>query len=189
VRERLETDRLILHRLAGDDLDAWLAGDRIRLEGRTGGRFPATLEPPPLFQENLPAVRDLLHAHAEEPAWSSWLMLARANGAAVGIAGFAEVGDAVVTGYSIYPPLQRQGLATEAMRALVEWLLGQRGETRLRATIPPDNTASVRVAEKLGMELVGNGEDQDARPVLIYELPPAASPEPRSQPAQDSGSG
>ena len=43
MSERLETDRLILHRLTGDDVDAWLAGDRFGLENRTGARFPAKL--------------------------------------------------------------------------------------------------------------------------------------------------
>ena len=49
-------------------------------------------------------------------------MLARTNGAAVGIAGFSRTEDAVVTGYSVYPALRRIGLATEGLQALVAWL-------------------------------------------------------------------
>jgi RimJ/RimL family protein N-acetyltransferase len=97
-------------------------------------------------------------------------MLARNNGAAVGIAGFSRSEDAVVTGYSVYPALQRLGLATEGLQALVEWLFENADVSRLRATIPPDNTPSVRVAEKLGMELVGKDEDPQAGSVLVYEL-------------------
>jgi RimJ/RimL family protein N-acetyltransferase len=170
VSERLETNRLILHRLSGDDVDAWLAGDRRALETRTGGRFPAKLEAPPLFMEDMGSIREGLRQHADDPTWSSWLMLARNNGAAVGIAGFSRSEDAVVTGYSVYPALQRLGLATEGLQALVEWLFENADVSRLRATIPPDNTPSVRVAEKLGMELVGKDEDPQAGSVLVYEL-------------------
>ena len=170
MSERLETDRLILHRLTGDDVDAWLAGDRFGLENRTGARFPAKLEAPPLFVEDMEAIRDLLRERGDDPTCSSWLMLARTNGAAVGIAGFSRTEDAVVTGYSVYPALQRMGLATEGLQALVAWLFERADVDRLRATIPPDNARSVRVAEKLGMELVGRGEDPAVGPVLVYEL-------------------
>ena len=170
MSERLETNRLILHRLSGDDVDAWLAGDRRGLETRTGGRFPAKLEAPPLFMEDMGSIRQGLREHEDDPTWSSWLMLARNNGAAVGIAGFSRAEDAVVAGYSVYPALQRLGLATEGLLALVEWLFEHADVRRLRATIPPDNAPSARVAEKLGMELVGSDEDPQAGPVLVYEL-------------------
>jgi RimJ/RimL family protein N-acetyltransferase len=170
VSERLETNRLILHRLSGDDVDAWLAGDRRALETRTGGRFPAKLEAPPLFGEDMETIREGLRQHQDDPTWSSWLMLARNNGAAVGIAGFSRSEEAVVTGYSVYPALQRMGLATEGLQALVSWLFEHTDVSRLRATVPPDNAPSARVAEKLGMELVGKGEDPQVGTVLVYEL-------------------
>ena len=174
MRERLETNRLVLHRLSGEDLDLWLAGDRYALENRTGARFPAKLEAPPLFTEDMEEIRNVLRQHGDDPTWSSWLMLARNNGAAVGIAGFSRAHDAVVTGYSVYPALQRMGLATEGLQALVGWLFEQADVSRVRATIPPDNTPSVRVAEKVGMELVGKDEDPEVGPVLVYELTRAA---------------
>jgi [ribosomal protein S5]-alanine N-acetyltransferase len=170
MKERLETGRLILHRLEADDLDAWLQGNRIELENRTGARFPAAMEPPPLFADDLPALRDQLRGSGGDPATSSWLMLARSNGAAVGIAGFSQGGDAVVTGYSVYPSLQRMGLATEGLQALLRWLFEQSGIERVRAAIPPDNAPSIRVAEKVGMQLVGKGEDPRAGEVLHYEV-------------------
>jgi RimJ/RimL family protein N-acetyltransferase len=62
------------------------------------------------------------------------------------------------------------GLATEGLLALVEWLFEHADVGRLRATMPPDNAPSVRVAEKLGMELVGKDYHPQAGPVLVYEL-------------------
>jgi [ribosomal protein S5]-alanine N-acetyltransferase len=169
MTDRLETGRLILHRLEADDFDAWLEGNRIALENRTGARFPAAMEPPPLF-DDMAAVRDLLRRHQDEPTWSSWLMLARSNRAAVGIAGFARSEDAVVTGYSVYPALRRMGLATEGLQALLSWLFERADVNRVRAIIPPDNAPSIRVAEKVGMQLVGRSQDPEVGEVLVYEL-------------------
>ena len=184
MKERLETDRLILHRLEADDFDAWLQGNRIGLESRTGARFPAAMEPPPLFEEDMPAIRDQLRRSGDDPTTSTWLMLARSNGAAVGIAGFSQSGDAVLTGYSVYPALRRIGLATEGLQALLAWLFEQTGVDRVRATIPPDNAPSIRVAEKLGMQLVGKDEDPQAGEVLLYEVVRRA--QPSAEPGQES---
>lgn len=170
MSERLETGRLILHRLEADDFDAWLEGNRITLENRTGARFPAAMEPPPLVGDDMPAIRDLLRRYGGDPTWSSWLMLARSNGAAVGLAAFSQSEGVVLAGYSVYPALQRMGLATEGLQALLSWLFGQSGVDRVRATIPPDNAPSIRVAEKVGMQLVGKGQDPQAGVVLVYEL-------------------
>jgi [ribosomal protein S5]-alanine N-acetyltransferase len=170
MKQRLETGRLILHRLEADDFDAWLQGNRIDLESRTGARFPAAMEPPPLFRDDMPAIRDQLRRSGGDPAASTWLMLARSNRAAVGIAGFSQSEDTVLTGYSVYPALQRMGLATEGLQALLAWLFEQSGVERVRATIPPDNAPSIRVAEKLGMQLVGKGQDPHLGEVLLYEV-------------------
>ena len=170
MTDRLETGRLILHRLEADDIDAWLEGNRITLENRTGGRFPAAMEPPPLF-DDMSALRDLLRRYGGDPTWSSWLMLARTNGAAVGMAGFGRSEGAVVAGYAVYPALQRMGLATEGLQALLGWLFRQSDVERVRVTMPPDNAPSIRVAEKLGMQLVGKAQDDRSGEVLVYELP------------------
>ena len=179
MTDRLETGRLILHRLHADGLDAWLGGNRITLENRTGARFPAAMEPPPLF-DDMAALRDLLRRYAGDPAWSSWLMVARTNGAAAGMAGFGRSEGAVVAGYSVYPALQRMGLATEGLQALLAWLFEQSDVDRVRVTMPPDNAPSIRVAEKLGMQLVGKGQDEEAGEVLVYELPREQAAEARS---------
>jgi RimJ/RimL family protein N-acetyltransferase len=43
-----------------------------------------------------------------------------------------------------------RGYASEAARALRDWVLGEHGLTRLISLIHPDNLPSIRVAEKLG---------------------------------------
>nr|MDQ6921209.1 GNAT family N-acetyltransferase [Candidatus Dormibacteraeota bacterium] len=54
--------------------------------------------------------------------------------------------------------------------ALLDWLFERSEVERVRAAIPPDNAPSIRVAEKLGMQLVGRGEDPKAGEVLHYEV-------------------
>lgn len=48
-----------------------------------------------------------------------------------------------------------KGIATEAATAMLDFGFGDLGLHRIEATIDPENTASVRVAEKLGMRLEG----------------------------------
>jgi len=53
-------------------------------------------------------------------------------------------------GYIIAPTHHRQGIATEAVSALVDFCFGQLGLHRLQAFINPDNSASRALVEKLG---------------------------------------
>ena len=69
----------------------------------------------------------------------------------VGVAGYkGPPSDGVLEiGYSVVPSWQRQGIATQASRALVEaaW---QRGATVIRAETLPHLEASIGVLRKLG---------------------------------------
>ena len=53
-------------------------------------------------------------------------------------------------GYWIAPGARGRGLATEALRAVVDWARTARGVRRLWLTTHPANVASQRVAEKVG---------------------------------------
>jgi RimJ/RimL family protein N-acetyltransferase len=58
-------------------------------------------------------------------------------------------------GWHVARAAQRRGYATEAARVLVAHAFHTLGLRRLVATIVPDNRASIRVAEKLGMRREG----------------------------------
>ena len=58
----------------------------------------------------------------------------------------------VEIGYSVLPAYRGQGFATEAARALVDWALAQPEVKRIIAECSPDNVASIRILEKLGMQ-------------------------------------
>jgi RimJ/RimL family protein N-acetyltransferase len=59
--------------------------------------------------------------------------------------------DQVEIGFTIAPPRQRRGYATEAVRALLDHLLGAMGKHRVTASVDPRNEASVRVLRRLGL--------------------------------------
>jgi [ribosomal protein S5]-alanine N-acetyltransferase len=61
----------------------------------------------------------------------------------------------VAIGYIIDPARQRQGLATEAVSAMLDFCFGELGLHRVQAFIHPDNAASLRLVEKLGFRREG----------------------------------
>ena len=58
-------------------------------------------------------------------------------------------------GYMIHPARHGQGIATEAVTALVDHCFGLLALHRLTAFIDPENTASIRLAENLGFRREG----------------------------------
>ena len=62
-------------------------------------------------------------------------------------------------GYIVDPARQRSGIATEAVSAMLRFCFGELGIHRLQALIHPDNTASRRLAEKLGFSCEGRLRD------------------------------
>ena len=53
-------------------------------------------------------------------------------------------------GYILAPAQQGRGLMTEAVAALVAYCFGELSAHRIEALIHPDNTASIRLVERLG---------------------------------------
>jgi RimJ/RimL family protein N-acetyltransferase len=83
--------------------------------------------------------------------------------------------DETELGWVLRPEARGQGLATEAAEAVLRWGFEQFAPPYLTAMIRPDNSASIAVAERLGMhpirrdELLGD-------PVTIYASGSAAPP-------------
>lgn len=82
----------------------------------------------------------------------------RAEQVAVGQMGFKGLPDAsgmVEIGYGVNPSYPGKGCATEVAAALSDWALEQHGVTRVTAECLDDNSASIRVLEKVGFRRVG----------------------------------
>ena len=73
--------------------------------------------------------------------------------------------DAVEIGYQVAPLYRRQGYASEATKAMMDWTLSQPGMQTVTAGCAPDNIASKRVLEKIGMDLIEAREK-----VLVWKL-------------------
>ena len=99
-----------------------------------------------------------------DPAQEPWLLHAavlRDTGAVVGRVGFHAPPDAdgvVEIGYATSRELRGQGLAREMAVGLINWAAGAGARTCL-ASIRPDNTPSLAIADRLGFQRIGEQID------------------------------
>src|SRR2546429_2209759 len=144
-------------------IDAWIRRDARALLEITGARFPEPVDAPPLFDADLPRIREILK---DGPDSGPWLFVLRETAEPVGAGGTSAMGDGTLfLGYSVWPRHQRRGYASEAVIALCAHGMSQPGVKRLRATIPRGHPASERVAERPGVQRVGKDFQPDAGPV------------------------
>jgi len=154
---RLETDRLVLRPLGRGDFGAY-------------ERFGA---------EQSRREVDAAAEHWERHGFGPFAVCDRETGALVGVleihyAGEGIVGiapDEVEIGWSIAAYRRGSGVATEAARAVVDHAFVTLGLEHLVAYIRPANTASLRVAGKLGMRDDGEGTTRSGHPMRIFRLP------------------
>ncbi len=104
--------------------------------------------------------------------WWAWLATLP-DGEQVGSGGFGgrPAPDRPVTvGYGIHEEHRDQGYATELLTLLTDWALDQPEVELVRATIGPDNVASLRVAAKAGFTASGEIEhDDEHRDLIVFE--------------------
>jgi RimJ/RimL family protein N-acetyltransferase len=84
----------------------------------------------------------------------------------------------VEIGYHVEPAYRRRGLATEAVRAMLDWAAGQ-GIHRFRATVAPTNVASLATTARFGFEQVGvHWDDIDGEELVLETEWPRPADEP-----------
>lgn len=76
-------------------------------------------------------------------------------------------------GYGLAEPFWGRGIASEAAGAVIDWVWAQDDIKRIWATCHPDNVASARVLEKLGLKLEARLERVALRPQLGEGLGPS----------------
>lgn len=77
------------------------------------------------------------------------------DGACIGKAGFWQPPE---IGYILHPGHWRQGLATEALTAMIEQLFATTAHDQVMADVDPDNAASLRLLQTLGFVRTGYRE-------------------------------
>ncbi len=93
----------------------------------------------------------------EPGGWVQFTVEERQGEQLVGDVGFSPAEDepgVIKIGYTIAPAFQGRGYATEAVRALVDYLFGTLDAEVVRAYASAENLPSLRVAEKAGLMLV-----------------------------------
>ncbi|MGF1468865.1 MAG: GNAT family N-acetyltransferase [Sandaracinaceae bacterium] len=157
-----ETERLLLRAARVDDAEAMYAlntdPDVMRY----------THEPMPASLGEMRA-RIASYPDFERHGFGRWLCVDKVSGRVIGFAGLKHLSDLgeVDLGYRLLPAYWGRGLATEAARACVEFGFRTLGLESIIGLVLPDNAASRRVLEKVGMRLEGRLR-YDGVPCLRY---------------------
>jgi RimJ/RimL family protein N-acetyltransferase len=120
----------------------------------------------PLGPQDLRARYERLVAGSPDPAvsWCNWVLQLDDRGCLVGTvqATISADGPTAEVAWVVGKPWQRQGIATEAARALVAWL-GQQSVPAVIAHIHPDHLASAAVATAAGLTRTDEWHDGEMR--------------------------
>lgn len=114
---------------------------------------------------------------AADPGHARWMVrqaVVGDEGLVVGHAGFHgppdEVG-MVEIGYSVIPDFRRQGYARSMLIELLRRAVAEPAVTTVRATISPDNVASLATTSGFGFVEVGEQWDEEDGRELVFEVP------------------
>ena len=115
-----------------------------------------------------------MHGHPRNPDLGFWATIHKESGNFIGRCGLLpwllDSQDEVEVAYTIARPYWGQGLATEAAKAILQHGFEHLNLSRLVSLIDPENTASQRVAEKIGMAYEKTVDDGNFPPFYIYSV-------------------
>lgn len=165
----METERLLVRKITRKDMDALLA---IMAKPEVMYAWEHGFTPKD--------VRKWINrqlARYRKDGFGYFAVIQKANGTLIGQAGLMKSNingnEAVELGYILDNQYWHNGYGIEAARACLEYAFGELGLKTVCCSIRPENGASVRVAEKLGMSLCGRHTviyNEKEMPHLIYEL-------------------
>ena len=115
-----------------------------------------------------------MDGHPRNPELGLWATIHKETGNFIGRCGLLpwliDDQDEVEVAYTIARPYWRQGLATEAAQAILNYGFESLNLQRLVSLIDPENIASQRVAEKIGMVYEKTVDDGNFPPFYIYSI-------------------
>lgn len=119
--------------------------------------------------EGIAARLGLYMKEQETVGFTKW-KLSLADGTFIGRAGWSRWGqDTLEIGYAIKPQYWGNGYASEAAQALLSWARSNRAHDLLVGFALPNNAASLRILEKLGMKILDHREIAGAE-FAYYQL-------------------
>jgi RimJ/RimL family protein N-acetyltransferase len=149
--EPISTERLTLTALAPSDASEMVSvlADP-SLYGFTGGEPPAVAELEERYRFQTAG------SPREGETWHNWII--RLDGTAIGFVQATVVEGSADLAWVVGSDWQGSGYATEAARAMLDWLRGG-GVTGFTAHIHPEHVASQGVAARLGLEATDQVDD------------------------------
>lgn len=166
----LETPRLILRHLQMDDLPELYA---LYKDPEMRRYFPDGVL---TYEETKEELEWYLNGHPEYPELGLWATVYKEPGRFIGRCGLLrwEIDGKLETeiAYLIDKKYWNQGLATEAGRGIMSYAFEALKLRRLICLMHPDNIASQKVAQRIGMKLERqvDGIAGDHFPTLIYAI-------------------
>jgi ribosomal-protein-alanine N-acetyltransferase len=156
----IETKRLILRKMTMEDLDDLLL---IFTDPKVMASFGEIL----FDRENMRQWVQRNLDHQERYGYGLFSVILKESGDLVGDCGLEHLevdgSPEVEIGYDFLSSYWNRGLATEAASAVRDFAFEQLGLQRVVSLIRPDNLASIRVAEKIGMKREKEGREGDIR--------------------------
>jgi RimJ/RimL family protein N-acetyltransferase len=144
----LETERLILRPFREDDIDLLAS----LMSNPDFMRFSSGLR----TRDETAALLDKVIGWDQANQPSQFALIIRSTGALVGLCGFlhqlVDDTDEIEIAYRLHPDYWNKGIATEAARAVRDHGFRDWKLPRVISLIHPDNRASQRVVEKIGMK-------------------------------------
>ncbi len=166
----LETERLVLRRFVPEDLDDLFALYR---DEEIRQYFPEGVLD---CDQTRAELEWFLNGHPRFPELGLWATVNKSTGEFMGRCGLLpwtiEDRQEVEVAYLLGKKFWGQGFASEAALAIVEYAFEHLDLARLICLIDPENLASVKVAQRIGMgfEQQVDGIDGDGFPTLIYSI-------------------
>ncbi|MCZ6690857.1 MAG: GNAT family N-acetyltransferase [Planctomycetota bacterium] len=143
----IETDRLELRPILRDDAQLLfpVLSDPALYE-HTGDEPPASVS----ALRELYASREARRSPGGRELWLNWMIRIGASGEAIGYMQASVAPRRADLAWVIGSPWQSRGYASEAAKAVIDWLWAI-GVTRIRASINPHHAASRKVAINAGL--------------------------------------
>jgi ribosomal-protein-alanine N-acetyltransferase len=165
----LETDRLVLRLLTMADLDVLAALYR---DPEVRRYFPDGTR---TYEETRAELEWIIEVYYGRYGYGLWATVLKESGALIGRCGLLpwDIGGRteVEVAYLLDRAHWGRGLATEAARAIADHAFATLPVDRLICLLDPENAASRKVAEKIGMTLLWDDYADEEGPAHVYALP------------------
>lgn len=169
----IATERLILRLVLQSALLATANDETAKTSELLGGQIPDAWFDDPWVARRLKQIQD----NPNYEPWSIRAIQLRNTAEVIGKINCHDepapylwngrISRSIELGYRIFTPWQRQGFATEAITGYCSWAASL-GVESLVLSISPNNTASVRLAQKLSAVQIGSQVDDVDGPEDIY---------------------